>query len=189
MRGFEDDISDAYANSSGYDVLTTCSSKHNDRMRALGATPFDYGDPNCGQKIREFTNNTLKYAWDTIGKPSSVKICADALSSQPGSRYGCLEQVQFSRNDVEVTSTLMYSCYGDEFEKAGMSFKHDLVTTDHEFAKQFFGITEDLLNSGKLKTHAVRVKEGGLEGVPSGLRDMENGGVSNEKWIYHVASP
>ncbi|KIW13878.1 hypothetical protein PV08_06659 [Exophiala spinifera] len=178
-----------YAKLSGYDVITTCSPRNFDYVKSLGAVEaFDYNDPDAPKKIREFTGNKLRYAWDTVAEGKSPQFCADALSdslSQVGScAYGATLPVKFPRDDVKATSTLMYSIFGEAFDFAGT--KIPALPEDFEFAKKFTSITEKLLAEGKLKTHAEEVRGGGLDAVPQGLEDLKAGKVSGKKLVYKI---
>jgi len=174
-----------FAKLSGYKVLTTCSKKHHSWLKSLGAQPFDYNEADVGSKIREFSNNSLKYAWDTISIPDSAKICSEALSSESGCKYGTILPVKPPRDDLEVTNTLMYTIFNEPFEKGGRMTEPS--KEDFEFAKKFFGITEKLLAEGKLKTHPEKVGERGLEGALEGMQHMKEGKVSGVKLVYRVA--
>jgi hypothetical protein len=154
-------------------------------MKTLGATEcFDYNTVDVGAQIRKYTDNKLKYAWDTISLPETAKICSDALSSDPGCKYGTILPVQLPRDGVETTNTLMYTIFGEEFKKGNRVTPAS--QEDFEFAKKFYDITEKLLADGKLKTHPEQVREGGLEGALKGMDDMKNNGVSGVKLVYRV---
>ncbi|WPG99979.1 chaperonin 10-like protein [Acrodontium crateriforme] len=176
-----------YAKLAGYKVITTCSPHNNDFVKSLGAEAvYDYKDPECGKKINKDTNDSLKLAWDTISLESSAKICSDAFSSDPtGAKYGTILPVKLPREGIETTFTFMYTIFGDGFTKAGR--ETPAVPEDFEFARKFFGITEELLADGKLKTHPAKVGSKGLEGVLQGLEDMKNEKVSRNKLVYKVA--
>lgn len=63
----------------GMEVITTCSPKHFDFVRHLGAKHvFDYNDENVAQKIKEAVPG-LKYVFDTIGNSSSSSIASQSL--------------------------------------------------------------------------------------------------------------
>jgi hypothetical protein len=89
------------------------------------------------------------------------------------------------RDDLEVTITLMYTIFNEEFQKGPKVTPAS--KEDFEFAKKFYGITEELLKEGKLKTHPEKVGEKGLEGALQGMEDMKNGKVSGVKLVYRVA--
>jgi len=56
-------------------VVTTCSPRNFDRVKELGAdAAFDYSDKDCAKNIREFTNNSCKYAFDCISEGSSPQV-------------------------------------------------------------------------------------------------------------------
>lgn len=155
-------------------------------MKSLGATEvFDYNEPNVGQKIREYTQNKLKLAWDTVSEGESANIVAEALSTEPGCRYGSILPNKFPREDVQYLSTLMYTIFGERFFFGPSEFP--ALPEDVEYTKEFFGITEKLLAEGKLKAHKAKVGKDGFEGVLKGLDDLKNGKVSGEKLVYRVS--
>jgi hypothetical protein len=48
-------------------VITACSPRNFGLVKGLGAVEaFDYKDPDCAKKIREYTHDNLKLCWDTI---------------------------------------------------------------------------------------------------------------------------
>ncbi|KAJ5652403.1 hypothetical protein N7507_009829 [Penicillium longicatenatum] len=56
----------------GYSVLTTCSPRNFEMVRARGVTEaFDSNDLEVGKKINAYTNNSLRFAWDCIGTDSA----------------------------------------------------------------------------------------------------------------------
>ncbi len=175
-----------FAKLAGYKVITTCSQRNNKLVQSRGADEvFDYSDPDCGNNIRKFTNNKLKYAWDTVGLDESANICGEALSSDGvGCHYGTILRNKSPRVDIKYTSTLMYTVFGEGFEKMGHQFP--AIQDDYEFGKMWFGLTEELVREGKLKAHTARVGDGGLEGVLKGLDEMKRGKVSGEKLVYRL---
>lgn len=130
---------------SGFKVITTCNPDSFDHVKSLGAdAAFDYKQPNVGSSIRDYTENRLKYAWDTISIDSSARICANALSSnESGLRYGTINPVKMPRDDVETTMTVMYTVFGKAFKfgEQEMPASND----DFEFAKMFTSLTERLM--------------------------------------------
>ncbi|KAK5045050.1 hypothetical protein LTR84_010198 [Exophiala bonariae] len=175
-----------FAKLSGYTVLATSSPRNFDYVKSLGATEvFDYNEPNIGQKIREYTQNKLKLAWDTVSESESATIVAQAMSTESGGRYGSILPNKFPRDDVKHESTLMYTIFGEAFRFGPTEFPP--VPEDFEYTKTFLGIVEKLLADGKLKPHSAQVGKDGLEGVLKGLDDLKNGNVSGQKLVYRVS--
>ena len=170
-------------------VITT-SSKHNfDLLKSLGADAvFDYNDANCGEKIREYTDNNLHHVFDCIATETSSAICAAALSSStsPSNEYsGLLVQKTFPREDVNFRHTLMYTSFGESFSK-GPGRDYPANPEHYEFAKYFWALTEKLFAEGKIKTHPSDVRDGGLQGVFDGLAELKAKKVSGKKVVYRL---
>lgn len=171
---------------SGYKVITTCSTKNFDFVRGLGVSEaFDYKDPDCGKKINLYTSNNLKYAWDTISTEATAKICAEALSSAPGGRYGALLPVSSPREDLKITNTLLYTSVGEDFDKFGMSFTGNQPR--FEFLKTWSSDAALLLADGTVKPIPVNLRAGGLNGALEGLQVLKEGRNSAEKLVYRIA--
>ncbi|KAF4637835.1 hypothetical protein G7Y89_g239 [Cudoniella acicularis] len=101
-----------FAKLAGYKVITTCSPRNNELVKSRGADEvFDYNDPESAAKIRAFTDNKLRYAWDTAG---DSKFCSEALSSDDSiCHYGAILFDDFPREKAKRTMTLMYTMFGE----------------------------------------------------------------------------
>jgi threonine dehydrogenase-like Zn-dependent dehydrogenase len=147
---------------------------------------FDYKDPECGKKIREYTKNGLKYAWDCVGTPEAAETCAEALTSEPGiARYGTILGPKFPRDDVTYTGTLAYRGTGEDFVRGGKTFTDNQKHAD--FQSKWWDIARTLLAAGRVRTHPVSLRPNGLEGVIEGLNIMKEGKYSAEKLVYKVS--
>ncbi len=141
-------------------------------------------DPNCGEKIRTLTENKLHKVFDTIATPSSVKICAAAMSSTPGGLYVNLMGVpDFPREDVRNIFFLGYTALNEEFEIEGEVWP--AVPEDFELAKNFCDLAEKLLEQGKIKPHPASVRRG-IEGILEGMQELKEGKVSGVKLVYRI---
>ena len=177
-----------FAKLSGATVITTCSPRNNELVKALGADAvFDYRDEACGEKIRDYTSNKLMHALDCVAEASSPQICGDALSTD-GAHTKCYSSLlglnDFPRDDVEKKATLGYTAIGEEISFPGR--KIPAKKEDLQFMTMFTGIAQELLAEGKIKPHPVGLRQGGLKGVLDGLQDMREGKVSGEKLVYRV---
>ncbi|CBX96210.1 hypothetical protein IAQ61_001387 [Plenodomus lingam] len=170
-----------YAKLTGCEVFATASPHNFDLVRKLGADHvFDYKDPECGDKIRKATNDKLKLVFDCIAEGSSPDIIAKAISSSGGHVSTLLPVKSFGREDVKHSFTFAYTSLGEKYND-----RFPASQEDYEFGKKFWAQAEDLINSGKIKTHPTEVRKG-LEGVPQGLHDLKNGKVSGVKLVYTV---
>lgn len=78
----------------------------------------------------------------------------------------------------------MYTTFGEPFDKYGHNFPAS--EEDFQFMKAFVALSEKLIEDGKLKPHNYDVRDDGLNGVLSGLKDMKDGKVSATKLVYKV---
>ena len=111
-------------------------------------------------------------------------ICADALSSAGGGLYVNLMGIPFPRDDVRNIFFLGYTASGEPFEIEGEVWP--VVPEDFELCKKLFTLTEKLLESRLIKAHPVLLREGGLEGIKGGMREMKEGKVSGVKLVYRI---
>ncbi|KAF1970071.1 oxidoreductase-like protein [Bimuria novae-zelandiae CBS 107.79] len=171
-----------YAKLSGLTVIATASPHNFELVKFLGADQvFDYKDPECGAKIREATKDSLKLAFDTISEKGSPAVCCAAISSKGGLYTSLLPVSDFPRDDVRNVATLAYTALGEKFSE-----RFPANQNDFDFEVRFWRLSEDLINSGKIKTHPTEVREGGLEAIPQGIEDLKGGRVSGVKLVYRM---
>ncbi|CAK7226759.1 hypothetical protein SEUCBS140593_006350 [Sporothrix eucalyptigena] len=178
-----------YARRAGYTVITTCSPANVAYVKSLGADyAVDYHSPDAGQQIREYTGNRLYHAFDTVSVAQSAHICADALSTnvQPKTPvYGSLLPVKFPRSDVQSTYTVMHTVFGKAFQFGQTEMPAS--AEDFAFGRKFFALTQALVEKGLIKPHTYRVEFGGLDGIATGLANLQKGAVKAEKLVYRLA--
>lgn len=61
------------ARHAGITVIGTASERHHDALRALGATPVDYRDPQMYERIRELAPDGVDAVFDHVGGPGIAK--------------------------------------------------------------------------------------------------------------------
>jgi NADPH:quinone reductase-like Zn-dependent oxidoreductase len=173
-----------FAKLSGLEVITTSSPANFPRMKSLGASAvFDYNSPTVGKDIRATTKNKLAYVFDCQSDTGSTAICEQAIGEK-GGKIVSLLYARLERADVSSVFTLAYTAFGETFDLFGKSW-----TADEEelaFSARFWSLAQELLEQGKIKTHPVEVREGGLEGVLQGLDEMRQGKIKGKKLVYRV---
>ncbi|KAG8629193.1 hypothetical protein KVT40_003058 [Elsinoe batatas] len=179
-----------FAKLSGYKVLSA-NSPHNDSLvKSLGAEKtFNYKDADVGKQIHDYTNGKLTKVFDTISEGDSPKISAEAIGDQAG-KISFLLQVRRDKvpnEKIEIQTTLAYSVVGEGFKFGTQQIDFPANPADFEFGKKFWSLTEKLLAEGKIKTHPADVREGPIEKIPEGLKDLQEGKVSGKKIVYKLA--
>ncbi|KAJ4248452.1 hypothetical protein NW762_012789 [Fusarium torreyae] len=135
-----------FAKEAGYKVITVCADSQSEYAKGLGAEfAVDYMDPKAGAIVREYTNDKLKYAWDTISIQSSALICAESLTSDSSLEpvYGNLLPVKSPREDVKSVTTVMHTIFGREFQFGPQHMPASKA--DFEFGRTFYELTEQLV--------------------------------------------
>ena len=90
-----------FAHLSGCQVITTCSPRNFGFAKALGAVEaFDYKEPDCAKKIREYTKNKLTRVLDCISEGDSPEISSEAISTH-GGQVSYLLAPRHRRTDVK----------------------------------------------------------------------------------------
>ncbi|KAK3720059.1 hypothetical protein LTR37_003882 [Vermiconidia calcicola] len=154
-------------------------------VKSLGASEaFDYNDPECGKKIREYTQDKLTKVFDCISEGESPKICCDAVSSK-GGVISYLLAAKHERQDVENRHTLAYTVTGESFKYGPKEMP--AKPEDFEFAKKFWELSSKLISSAQIAVHPPKVGPDGLKGVLQGLDDIKDGKVSGVKLVYRVS--
>ncbi|KAH7376847.1 putative alcohol dehydrogenase [Plectosphaerella cucumerina] len=171
----------------GLTVATTCSRRHHDQAKAFGADHvFDYNDEEVATKIKDATNGSLKFVFDTIGNESSSSTASKAVSGaggilctvRPGKAFTDSVTQQTKVTDVLVwTAFLKDHSYGD--------FHWPANPDDHALAAALFSELPDLLTKSIIKPNATKLSQG-LESVDEGFQEYRDGRISGYKLVYKI---
>ncbi|KAI1733398.1 hypothetical protein F4680DRAFT_455005 [Xylaria scruposa] len=150
--------------SCGVRTITTCSPHNFDLVKSYGADDvYNYKDAECAAKIRADTGNTLEYAIDCVAEESSMRFCYAALG-RVGGKYVALNPSTISRPRARSSSP---------------TGSWPPVSTRLILAASLC----QLLNEDKLRSHPVRLEDGGLSGLLNGVEILRKGGVSGQKLV------
>lgn len=148
---------------------------------------FDYNEePNTvGHRIREFTRNRLRLAWDLVCSSESAHVCSEALSSDgTGCRYASFLANKSPRKDVVSVGTNLYTMWGESFKVGQLEYAAS--QEDFNWGTRFMVLVENVISQGRVRPHQEIVMQHGLAGVSGGLEMLRHGGVSGGKLVYRI---
>ena len=170
---------------SGCRVVTTASPRNFDLLAQRGAEKvFDYHDPECASKIREYTQDSVTRVLDCISEGDSPRTCEEAMSPKGGKIAFLLDATAPTRQDIVSKTLMAYSVTGEAYTKFGRH--HPAVPEDFTYAKKFCALSEKLVWERKLLPHPARIEKDGLVGTLDGLQQYREGKVSGEKLVYRI---
>lgn len=164
------------ATASGLQVIATCSKERFDLIKGLGAKVcLDYKDSDLVAKIKEATDDSVEYAFDTYGMDGSAKKCHDALSSQKGGKLVNIvtqDPKDFPRKDVEQITTIVYTGVGESLTSGGWNCpsSDEDVASHAYFCREFPNYVEKY----DIKPLPIKKLEG-LDKVQEGLDELAQG--------------
>jgi NADPH:quinone reductase-like Zn-dependent oxidoreductase len=170
--------------------ITTCSPKNFDLVKSYGAeAAFDYHSPSCGEDIKAYTKNNLKYVLDIIAESQTMKLCYAAIG-RTGGRYTGLEYVdktmaQSLRRTVTPDWVLGVSLTGKKISLPG-DYGSEADPQKKVFAKEWFRTVQRLLDEGEVRSHPARLMKGGFQGILDGLEILRRKEVSGQKLVYFI---
>ncbi|KAH7129754.1 putative alcohol dehydrogenase [Dactylonectria estremocensis] len=171
----------------GLDVVTTCSPRHHNIVRSLGAGhTFDYRGTQVVNKIKQAAPG-LRYVFDTIGNETSAGLASQAIDEAGG----VLCTVRPSKTHTEkvtkqtkVTSVMMWTSFLKEHRYENCHWP--VNQADHKLAVDFFAKLPQLLSDGTIKPNSTKVFKDGLDGVHEGFQEYRDGKISNYKIVYKL---
>ncbi|KAI3394644.1 hypothetical protein diail_2454 [Diaporthe ilicicola] len=174
---------------SGYDPITTCSSRNFDLVKSFGASAaFDYTQQqggDLGTQIRAHTKGRLRHALDCITDQASVACCYAALG-RPGGRYASLEACApewRTREAVRAAFVMMHEAFGSEVALGQGEYWRAANPQARRLAADMYRVMQDLLDGGRIRPHPAEVVGRGLEHVLEGLRVLKSGSVSGKRLV------
>ncbi|KAL3492477.1 putative zinc-binding dehydrogenase family oxidoreductase [Aspergillus germanicus] len=170
----------------GFEVVTTCSDKHADLVRSLGAKHvFNYKDENIAEKIKAAAPN-LSHAFDTIGAKGSSAAASQAFASGPGTictvRPGKANTEGVVKG-TRVTDVLVWTAFLKDHSYG--EFKWPASKEDHELVAELFEKIPEWVETGHLKPNRPKVL-GGLDAVVDGFQEYRDGKISAYKIVYEL---
>ncbi|KAF4905640.1 Zinc-type alcohol dehydrogenase-like protein [Colletotrichum viniferum] len=169
-----------------FNVITTCSPRHIDLVKYLGANhAFDYHDDDVVESIKQAAPG-LKYVFDTIGNESSSGLASRAIDEKGGGGLCTVRPGKANTEDVtkqtKVTDVLVWTAFFEDHRYG--SFHWPAHEADHQLGTEFFEKLPGWVEEGKIKPNKPKVIPGGLEGVHKGFQEYRDGNISATKLVY-----
>lgn len=184
------------AHISGYKVITTASPRNHEMLKELGADDlYDYRDETTPQKIAAKYPNLSK-ALDCISENGTQQLCVKSLGAEDGDIVVLLkpdkEAINLRKGQINIIHTLVYTALGRPFSYGRAVYDQDRVTADSELMKEWLngnqGHFYHLFKQGLLRGNRIKEMPGGLEGIPEGLKYVQEGKASAEKLVHRISS-
>ncbi|EQB50260.1 hypothetical protein CGLO_10321 [Colletotrichum gloeosporioides Cg-14] len=170
----------------GFKVITTCSPRHFDLVKDLGAKhAFDYHDDNVVESIKQAAPG-LKYVFDTIGNKSSSGLASRAIDERGGLctvRPGKANTEDVTKQ-TKVTDVLVWTAFLKDHRYGSFHWPAD--EADHKLGAEFFEQLPGWVEEGKIKPNKSKVIPGGLDGVHKGFQEYRDGNISATKLVYKI---
>lgn len=140
-------------------------------------------------QIKAQTNNSLKYALDCVSEPATMAFCYRCLG-RTGGKLTTLEPPPKSLKSSRPKTTQVDWVLGPTLLGKTVGWPEPMTREAdpamREFAKLWYTTAQQLLDQGKLRSHPLRVMDGGLLAALDGLELLKNKQVSGQKLICHV---
>ena len=124
-------------------------------------------------------NLPFTHAYDCISTKDTIDTIVELLSTAPN-RGGKVTTVLASVYDKDEANEKL-------FKETGISFDRTMCGSVHldkqEFGQRWFQTVTQWVVQGKIKPNKVQLVEGGLDGIPAGLKLLEENKVSNRKLV------
>jgi len=170
----------------GFKIITTCSPRNFDLVKASGATyVFDYSDPDVVKKIADVEPN-LRYVFDTIGNSQSSVTASQSIGKEGGGLCTVRPDKSFTDNvkeQTKVTAVLVWTAFFKEHRFGDIVWPPS--KEDHELAAELFEHLPAWLEEGEIKPNVPRLKKG-LDAVSEGYQDHRDGKISGYKIVYQL---
>lgn len=157
-------------------------------MKSYGAEAvFDYNSPTCAEEIKKYTKNGLTYVLDIITDVKSMRLCY-ACIGRAGGKYTCLEEYPedlHTRKTVKPELVMGISILGGRIA-LDYPYGSEASPERRRLGVKWYVDFQTALNSGKIRSHPVKVFPGGFDGMLEGLEVLKNKQVSGEKLVVRI---
>ncbi|KAF5342142.1 hypothetical protein D9611_002034 [Ephemerocybe angulata] len=152
-------------------IITTSTLKHETYLKSLGATHvLDRNTPLTQESLKGITDSPIQSVYDAISDADTQKAGLDLLA--PGGQIVVVQYPQPSLKERAQQESKSFSAV------TGGKLAHNIP-----LLKELFEHLTTLLEGGDIKPNRVEVLPGGLNGIVTGLKRLEEQKVSGIKLV------
>ena len=171
----------------GFEFATTCTNRK--IVEELGAKHvFNYRNSTVVQVIKDALPN-IRYVFDTIGNEQSSGQASQTICEAGGLlttvRPGKLFTGEVAIR-VQATDVVVWTAFGKEINFRNLHLPRR--QEDRDLACELYEKLPELLQTRAVRPNAVRVIDGGLNGVAQGFELHRTKKISGHKLVYVVES-
>ena len=171
----------------GFEFATTCTNRK--IVEELGAKHvFSYKSPDVIEEIKDTLPN-IRYVFDTIGNERSSEQASKAVCEAGGVLTTVRPGKMFTYDvapRVQVTDVIVWTTFGKEFNFRNLHLPRR--QEERDLACELYKKLPGLLRTRAVRPNAVRVIDGGLNGVAHGFELHRAKLVSGHKLVYFLGT-
>ncbi|KAF4964760.1 hypothetical protein FSARC_7359 [Fusarium sarcochroum] len=177
---------------SGLRVIAISSAKNHNLLKRLGAdATLDYHDDDWVDRVKELTQDKLRYALDVIAEADSSETVACALIRRNGAHLVALapvdkEALRAINSYIKAESIIAFTVFGKPLAYTVFDNAGDATPEDKRAWEEYLLWLPKMLEQGDLKPNHVK-EVGTLDDVLEGFRLSKEGRLSAEKAVFRVA--
>lgn len=169
---------------SGYNIIAVAGAAK-DPVRELGVDSskiVDYRDDRAtviANLNKAAGGSAFTHVYDCITSQDTVETIVELLSTAPN-KGGKVTTVLSSAYDDKDTNVKLQKEKGVSFDRTMCGSVHNDKV---DFGTRWFKTVTEWTVEGKIKPNKVQLLDGGLDGVPAGLKLLQENKVSNRKLV------
>ncbi|UZJ50704.1 hypothetical protein CBS101457_000024 [Exobasidium rhododendri] len=160
------------AKAAGFHVVAVAGSS-SEHARALGADDvISYKTDDVAAKVKELASKvSIRHAYDAISDPPTTATIASIFGQLKGGRITTVLPTDYLNDNLPPNVEIHRTMVGTAFD------------VDSALCSKWMRVIAKWVDEGKFQASPVRVIEGGLDGVPQGLKLLEEGKVNATKLV------
>lgn len=131
------------------------------------------------------TQGKIHIAVDCIATEQSAAICASNMEIS-GGKYISFTGARIRDPRITTINIFGFTMLNRKFLFEAIGLQADINTEDVTFANELARRAERLIALNAIKPSSAEIRNGGLDGIVSGLEDMKAGRVRGRRLVYVI---